>query len=132
MALIHGKNTIFKIATVDISAYCNTSEVTNGADEHDVTGYGASGHGYQGGLINAKVTVGGTYASGTTGPRGVINPLVGTNTTFVRQSEGVGTGKPQDTGTVHVKSYVETNPVADMIKWAAELTVSGVINSAVQ
>jgi len=132
MAFIHGKGTVFKLNGVDISAFCKTSEVTNGADEHDVTGYGAQGHGYQGGLINAKVTVSGTYDSGVTGPRKVIVPLISTNVPFIRQPEGAGTGKPQDTGTVHVKSYVETNPVADMIAWAAELTVSGVINSAPQ
>lgn len=132
MPFIHGKNTVFKLNAVDISTYCKTSEITNGADEHDVTGYGASGHAVQGGLIAAKVTVSGTYATGTTGPRGVIVPLISTNVAFIRQPEGAGTTKPQDTGTVHVKTYVETNPVADMIAWSAELTVSGVINSAAQ
>lgn len=132
MAFIHGKSTVFKLNAIDLSAFCKTSEVSNEADAHDVTGYGASGHGYQGGLIDAKVTVSGTYDSGVTGPRKVIVPLLGTNVTFIRQPEGTGSGKPQDTGTVLVKSYVETNPVADMIAWAAELTVSGVINSAAQ
>lgn len=132
MAFIHGKLTVFKLNGVDISTYCKTSEVTNEADEHDVTGYGASGHAFQGGLIAAKVTVGGTYATGATGPRGVVVPLIGTNVAFIRQPEGAGTTKPQDTATVHVKSYVETNPVADMVQWSAELTVSGVINSAAQ
>jgi len=132
MPFIHGKNTVFKINGVDISAYCKTSEVTIAADEHDVTGYGASGHGVQGGLENDKVTVSGTYASGATGPRGWIRPLIGTNVVFIRQSEGTGTTKPQDTATVHVKSYVETNPVADMIAWSAELTVSGTVNSTPQ
>ena len=64
-AFIHGKGTVFKLDSTDISAYCKTSEVTDGADEHDVTGYGADGHGYQGGLRAAKVTVSGTYYSGT-------------------------------------------------------------------
>lgn len=132
MAFVHGKNTIFKLNGVDISADCNTSEITMGADEHDVTGYGATGHAVQGGLRADKVTVGGTYDSATTGPRKVIKPLIGTNVAFIRQTEGVGSGKPQDTGTVHVKTYVETNPVADYVKWTAELTVSGVINSTDQ
>jgi hypothetical protein len=132
MAFIHGKGTVFKLNGVDLSAYCKTSEVTNEADEHDVTGYGAQGHAVQGGLIAAKVSVSGTYGTGATGPRGVIVPLIGTTVAFIRQPEGTGAGKPQDTATVHVKSYVETNPVADMIAWSAELTVSGVINSAPQ
>lgn len=123
---------MFKLNGVDLSTFCKTSEITTAADEHDVTGYGASGHAVQGGLLADKVTVGGTYDSGVTGPRKVILPLVGTNVVFIRQPEGTGSGKPQDTGTVHVKSYVETNPVADMIQWSAELTVSGVINTTAQ
>jgi hypothetical protein len=129
MAFVHGKNTVVKLNGVDLSQYTNTSEVNPDADEHDVTGYGAAGHAYQGGLLNGKITMGGTYASGGTGPRSVIMPLVGTNVAFIRQPEGAGAGKPQDAATVHVKSYVETNPVADMIKWSCELTVSGVITS---
>lgn len=132
MAFIHGKGTVFKLNGVDLSGFCKQSEVTIAADEHDVTAYGASGHAFQGGLENDKVTVSGTYDSGVTGPRKVIRPLIGTNVVFIRQPEGAGSGKPQDTGTVHVKSYVETNPVADMIAWSAELTVSGVVNSAAQ
>lgn len=131
-AFIHGKNTVFKLSATDISLYCNTSEVTEEYDEHDVTGYGASGHAVQGGLQTGKITVGGTYFSGSTGPRGVIKPLLGTNVVCLRQPEGVGSGLPQDSATVHVKNYVETNPVAGMITWTAELTVSGVINSAAQ
>ena len=132
MAFVHGKGTVFKLNGVDLSPFCKTSEVTVAADEHDVTGYGAAGHAYQGGLENDKVTVSGTYDSGVTGPRKVIRPLIGTVVPFLRQSEGVGSGKPQDTGNVHVKTYVETNPVADMIQWSAELTVSGTVNSAAQ
>lgn len=131
-AYIHGKNTVFKVSATDISAYCNTSEVTKEYDEHDVTGYGASGHAVQGGLQASKITVGGNYFSGTGGPRAVIEPLLGTNVTVLRQPEGVGSGLPQDSATCHVKNYVETNPVAGMITWTAELTVSGVINSAAQ
>lgn len=132
MAFIHGRNTVFKLNGVDLSPYCKTSELQNGADEHDVTGYGAAGHAVQGGLIAAKATVSGTYANGATGPRGVIMGLVGQNVPVIRQPEGAGTGKPQDAATVHVKNYVETNPVADMIAWAAELTVSGVVTSTTQ
>lgn len=128
----HGRFTVVKLNAKDLSAFCKTSEVSDGADVHDVTGYGATGHGYQGGLRDAKVTLSGTYSSGTTGPRAVIRPLLGTTTTFIRQPEGTGTTKPQDSASVVVKSYVETAPVADMIAWSCELTVDGVINDAPQ
>src|SRR5262245_18804562 len=132
MAFIHGKGTVVKLNGVDLSAFTNTSEVTTEYDEHDVTGYGANGHAVQGGLQTAKVTMGGTYDSGATGPRKTIVALLGTNVPFIRQPEGAGSGKPQDSATVMVKNYVETNAVADMIKWTAELTVSGTINTTAQ
>lgn len=132
-AFVHGKGTIIKVNATDLSAYCKTSEIKDGADKHDITGYGAGGHGYGGGLRDATISLSGTYFSGTTGPRGVLRPLIGQNAvTFIRQSEGTGTGKPQDSATVFVESYVETNPVADYIQWSAELSVCGVINDAAQ
>lgn len=131
-AFIHGKNTVLKLNAVDLSIYCNTSEVTLDGDEHDVTGYGAAGHAVQGGLEASKVTFGGTYHSATTGPRGTIEPLRGTNVPFIRQPEGTGSGLPQDSATIHVKTYVETAPVAGMITWSCDGTVSGVVNHAAQ
>ena len=62
----------------------------------------------------------------------MIRPLLGTNVAWIRQPEGTGSALPQDSATVHVKSYVETAPVADMIAWSAELTVSGVIDDTAQ
>jgi hypothetical protein len=131
-AFIHGRVTVLKLSATDLSIYTNTSEVTEVYDEHDVTGYGAVGHAVQGGLQTGKVTFGGTYHSASTGPRKVIQPLLGTNVVFVRQPEGVGTTLPQDSATIHVKSYVETSPVADMVKWACEGTVSGIIDHTAQ
>ena len=104
------------------------------ADVHDRTGYGAVGHQYGGGLLDSKITVGGTYeqVATATSPRKILMPLVGTSTTVTRQPEGTAVGKPQDLATCIVKSYVETAPVADMIQWTAEFTVDGVVNSSVQ
>lgn len=131
-AFIHGKNTVLKLNAVDLSTYTNTSEFTEAYDEHDVTGYGASGHAVQGGLQTGKLTFGGTYHNATAGPRKTIQPLLGTNVVAVRMPEGTGTTLPQDSATVHVKTYVETSPVADMVKWTCECTVSGVIDHTPQ
>ena len=134
MAAGHGRLTVFKVGANDLSAFCKTSEVTIAADVHDRTGYGAVGHQYAGGLLDSKITVGGTYEQivTATSPRKILEPLVGTSTTVTRQPEGTAVGKPQDLATCVVKSYVETAPVADLIQWTAEFTVDGVVNSAVQ
>lgn len=131
-AFIHGRLTVFKLNAVDLSTYTNTSELSEEYDEHDVTGYGASGHAVQGGLQTGKATFGGTYHNAMTGPRKTIQPLLGTNVVCIRQPEGTGSGLPQDSATVHVKNYVETSPVADMVKWTCELTVSGIWDHTAQ
>lgn len=130
----HGKNTVLTINGSAITPYCNTSEMEETADSHDVTGYGASGHERSGGLKDGKFSCGGVYEVKATalGPRTVIPPLIGTVVTVVRQLEGVGTGKPTDTASVLVTKYVETAPVADMITWSAEGEVSGVIARTTQ
>lgn len=134
MAFKHGKDTIFKVNSVDLSAYTNTSQFELGMDEHDVTCYGASGHAVAGGLQNGKVSFGGVYDSGTTGPRKTLQTLVkaGATITVVRQPEGTGSGKPQDSASVLLTKYVETAPVADMISWTCEGTVSGVVDITAQ
>jgi hypothetical protein len=67
-----------------------------------------------------------------TGPKAVIEPLLGTTVPLIRQTEGTGVGKPQDSVTVLVTSYVETNPVADMVTWSCEMQMSGVVDTSPQ
>lgn len=129
---VHGKNTYISLNAADLSAFTDASELSRTSDSHDVTAYGKNSHVKQGGLLDAKATMSGTYDNGATGPRATIEPLIGTVVTLVRRPEGTGTGKPQDTVSVLVVGYVETNPVADMVKWSAELECSDEIVSAAQ
>lgn len=59
-------------------------------------------------------------STATTGPRAVLQPIVGTVVELIRRPEGTGTGKPEETVDVLITKYTETNPVDDMIKWAVE------------
>jgi len=133
VAFIHGKDTFISLNGSNLSPYTNTSELGREADEHDVTTYGQTTHIVQGGLLGGAASMSGIYDNTAgSGPRAVIRPLIGTNVTLIRRPEGTGTGKPQDSVTVHVKSYKETNPVADMVAWESELTLSGPVTSTVQ
>lgn len=127
MAFIHGRVGVFKIATKDLSAYAKTYTLTRTADVHDVTGFGATAHAKQGGLLDGKLTIGGTYDdSATLGPRGVIYPLLGTTAACVLQPEGTATTKPQDVFSAVVTSYEQTGPVDDMVTWKLEVEITGV------
>lgn len=133
MAVIKSTNTVVLLNGVDLSTFVNASELNRGSDEHDLTTYGKSAHVVAGGLLTGTATMSGFYDSAAgTGPRAVIRPLLGTVVTFVRRPEGTGSGKPQDSASVLVKSYVETAPVADYVTWSCEMTLSDVVTSTTQ
>lgn len=133
MALVHSKVTIVKVGSNDLSAFVKSSEFSQESDVHDVTTYGSASKVYQSGLKDASVTLEGFYDTSATGPRKILQPLIGGATqTFTRQPEGLGTGKPQDVVTVVVKTYEESAPVGDMITWKSELQCTGDVNSTAQ
>jgi len=133
MARSHGKETVIKLASNDISAYCTTSELNRTADHHDSTGYGLDARTYVGGLLDGTFTCGGHYdTTAMTGPRAVIEPLLGTTVSVTRQPEGTGSSLPQDVFNLVVNSYVETNPFDGLVSWTMAGQVSGDVNSTAQ
>lgn len=135
MAKSHAKETVVKVNSVDLSVYCNTSAFKPATDSHDVTTYGADGHVYEGGLTDGTFTVGGFYdTTATVTPRPVLIALKGTaaKTTVIRQIEGAGSGKPQDSFSGVLTSYEESAPVADYVQWTAEFQISGDVDSTAQ
>jgi hypothetical protein len=133
MAFVHGRDTEITVGGDDLTEFTNTSEFTRGADVHDVTTYGKSAHVHQGGLRTGGFSMGGTYDNtANTGPAAVLEPLIGTTAEIVRKPEGTGTGKPQQTFDAVLSSYVESSPVADMVSWTAEFTVSDTVATTTQ
>lgn len=128
----HGKLTVVKLNAADISAFTNQTTFERAADEHESTCYGVDDKEVAGGLLGGKVTISGKYVTGVSGPATVIEPLLGTKVAFVYQAEGTGTTKPQRSCTVLVKSYNQSAPVADIIRWTAELTISGAVDDTPQ
>jgi hypothetical protein len=117
----------------DLSAYTDTSTFNVGADVHDLTTYGQNNHVFQGGLGNNTGQMSGTYDNTAgTGPRAVLKPRVGTTVVVVRRPEGTGSAKPQDSVSAVISSYVETNPVADFVKWSCEFQCSGTVDATAQ
>jgi hypothetical protein len=133
MAFVHGKDTEISVGAKNLSTYTNTSEFTRGGDSHDVTTYGKDDHVHAGGLRTGGFTMGGTYDStAVNGPAAALEPLIATVTEIIRKPEGTGTGKPTQTFDAVLTSYVETSPVADMVSWSAEFTVSDAVATTTQ
>lgn len=133
MAFVHGKATYISLDGDDLSAYVNTSDLNMTADSHDVTTYGKDSHVFSGGLKGGTASMSGIYDNtATTGPRAVIQPLVGTVVPLVRRPEGTGSSLPQDTVDVLVTGYTETSPVNDMVAWSCQMQLSDDVDSAAQ
>jgi hypothetical protein len=133
MSSSHGRLTVVKVATKDISPFCSTSTFEVNPDVHDRTGYGAVWAGNTGGLLRGTFSASGFYDNTVTvGPRIVLLPLWGTNAAMIRQLEGTGVGKPQEAFTAVVGKYTETNPVDDIVRWSCEFTVDGLVTTTPQ
>lgn len=132
MTFVHGKSTYISLNGTDLSAFVTTSQIEKTSDKHDVTTYGQTTHVYNGGLKDGTATMSGVYDNGASGPRATILALLGSTTTLVRRPDGTGTGKAQDSVTVLVEKYVETNPVADMVTWSCDMQLSGSVTTTAQ
>lgn len=133
MSTVHGRRTVLKVATVDVSRHTKTSSLERGADVHDNTGYGVDDKTKNGGLREHKFTCGGDFDNDeTTGPGVALRPLVSQTVAVVRQTEGAGVGKPQESFDAVLSKYVQTNPVDGNVSWSAEFEVSGPIDDTDQ
>jgi|SRR5688572_3893866 len=132
MAFIHGKVTVITLNGSDLSAFTKTSNFDRDYDVHDTTTYGKNDHVFAGGLGNSTFSMGGVYDNQATGPRDVIEPLLGTTVTLIRKPEGTGSGLPQDSVSVVVKKYVETSPTDDMVAWSCECQGTDAVTSTNQ
>lgn len=132
MSFVHGRNTVITLNGTDLSAFVTTSQIEKNADKHDVTTYGQTTHVYSGGLKDGTATMSGVYDNGVAGPRATILALIGTTVTLVRRPDGTGAGKAQDSVTVLVEKYTETNPVADMVTWSCDMQLAGPVTTTAQ
>jgi len=128
MAFVHGKGVVISLGGDDLSAFGTSCEYELKADAHDVTTFGNDTKVFSGGLKESTMKIEGNYDStATSGPAAVIEPLVGEVAEMIYQPEGTGTGKPLRTWEALCTSYVETAPVADMIKFTAQFQGSGAV-----
>lgn len=134
MSFVHGKGTVVMINGSDISAYTNTTQMTDESDMNEVTCYGKVRKEYIQGLGDGSFTIGGVYDDSGSGTRAVIKPLkaAGAAVVFLFRPEGTGAGRAQSSVNVLVKSYNESAPVAEQIQWTAELQMTGTLNEADQ
>lgn len=127
-----GADAVFLLNAATLTDFIDTVTITESADKLDITTFGNDGHRKRGGLTDGTITIGGVYDTTTNGPHDVIKPLLGTVVTFAWRPEGTGAGLPTTTGSVLVQNYVESSPVADIVRWTAMLEIDGNVTDANQ
>lgn len=134
MAGNHSRLTVVIIDSVDISAYTNTTEMSDEDEMNDVTCFGAVRKAYAAGLGDGTFTIGGVHDNGATGPRKKLKALKAAKVpvTFLYQPNGTGAGKLQSSVSVLVKSYTDTSAVADVVRWKAVLQMTGALDETDQ
>lgn len=129
----HGRLTVLKIGTNDISLATKTSNFSGSADVHDTSGYGVTARTKAGGVKDGKFTASGTYdLAATTGTPTVLEGQEGVAMALTRQVAGTGTGKPQEVFTGILSKFDVSAPFDDMITWSAEWEVSGAVSRTTQ
>lgn len=127
-----GEASVLLVNAVDISQFLDTVTFTQSGDVLDISTYTFTGHRKRGGLTNGNIAIGGVYDTTTSGPHDVLKPLLNTVVAFDWRPEGTGSGKPKTTGNVLVAQYVESAPVADIVRWTATLEIDGATTDANQ
>lgn len=129
----HGRLAVLTVATLDVSLSVKTSTLEESADVHDTTGYTLANRTKAGGLIDGKFTASGLYDIGTvTGTALALEGQRGNTHALVLKITGAGTGKPQDVFSAVMSKFTKTDPVDDMVTWAAEWEITGAIVRTVQ
>lgn len=127
-----GEASVLLVNAVDISQFLDTVTFTQSGDVLDISTFTFTGHRKRGGLTDGNIAIGGVYDTTTNGPHDVLKPLLNTVVAFDWRPEGTGSGKPKTTGNVLVANYVESAPVADIVRWTATLEIDGATTDANQ
>lgn len=128
MAMTHGRLTHFKINSVDLSPWCDSSDYNDEADLHETTTYGKSTKTYAPGLKNVSFSVGGLYDAAAAAVEPTLRPLVGAAATaFEFGPEGSAGTKKKFSGSALVKSFKTSQPVGGMVRWTAEVQMTDTV-----
>lgn len=128
---------VSQVVTIDgdaLTGFITSSGMTRTAEALDVTVAGNTAKRYKPGLKDGTGTLEGVYDTTTvTGPGAILKPLVGGPAVdLVWRPEGTGSGKEQATVAVLVTSFEQTAPVADYVRWTAELQFVEAIDDTAQ
>ena len=131
MAVVHGKNSVFKLdnasgSLTDISAFVNNVDFPETADVAETSVLGASNKTYLAGLKDANISLAGFFDATADA---IFGAVIGQSATlsFEYSPEGTASGKIKYSGECILTNYALSSPVGDVVAYSGDLQVSGAV-----
>lgn len=132
MAFRHGKYAEIEVNSVDLSAFCDSADLSIDIDTAETSTFGDTWKSHIAGLAGATVELAGNYdPTATTGPAAVLMALIGAAAfPVVLHPGGDVTGQREHGFNAILTSYSESSPVGDKVTFSAGLLVDGAITTS--
>lgn len=124
MAFVHGKDSYFKVASTDLSAYLNNITVSRSADTSDTTTFSSSSKTYIAGLKDASISLSGLFDATV---YSTIAGWLGTSQTFEYGPAGSGSGKVKVSGSALITGVELGSAVGEAVTANITLQVTGAV-----
>lgn len=138
MAFRHGRHAQLTVNGVDLSAYCDSIELSISPETADVTAFGATWRNHIPGLIGATLSASGSYdPTATSGPADAIFAAITAQLSagyvaVVDKPGGTASGQRTNSFNAIVSGYTESSSVDDKVTFGFELTVTGAVTPVTQ
>ena len=129
MAFVHGRLAEFTINSKNLSAFCDSLDLSVDVDTADTTTFSNLWKTAIPGLIGMTIEVSGNFdPTATTGPASAITTIItaGAAVTFIAEPGGAAVTNGR-TGSCIVTSYKESAPVGDKVTFTMSALVTGVV-----
>lgn len=138
MAFRHGSKAQLTVNGVDLSAFCDSIELSITPETADVTGFGSTWRNHIPGLIGGTLSASGSYdPAASTGPADAIFAAITAQNSagyvaVVDKPGGTATGQRTNSFNAIVSGYTESSSVDDKISFGFELLVTGPVTPTTQ
>ena len=138
MGFRHGRHAQLTVNGVDLSAYCDSIELSISPETADVTAFGATWRNHIPGLIGATLSASGSYdPTATSGPADAIFAAITAQLSagyvaVVDKPGGTASGQRTNSFNAIVSGYTESSSVDDKVTFGFELTVTGAVTPVTQ
>jgi hypothetical protein len=131
MAFRHGSKAAVTVDGTNLSAYCDSVELSIDVDTAETSAFGATWKTSVAGLAGAQLELSGNYdPTASTGPVAVLTGLIGQDAFPVEYFPGGNvSGQVKHAFNALLTSYAESSPVGDKVTFSASLIVDGAVTT---